>query len=358
MRLLDRYVVAQFLRIFTYCVVGVPFLFTVIDLTDRLDQFLAEGLGPSRIALHYLYQFPHQGLLAFPIAALLAAVFTVSSMTRHFETTAAKAGGVSFYRLAAPLLLTGLGLSLAALLLTEVVPATNRKAEEAIGRQETRSRTFRTAFVYRGREGRVYKARRLDAREGTLTDVLVEREGTGYDYPTYSAYASAARWDTAARTWVLEDGRIRFFPDPGRTLVFRFEELRQRGFRESPDDLLVDPKEPDEMGYAELGRYIESIERSGGSAKKLQVQRALKVSFPFACFIIVLFGIPLAHTTRRGGPTLSIGIALAVTILFLILVRIAEALGAGGIVPPGLAAWVPNLVFLGAGIVLMARVRT
>ncbi len=358
MRLLDRYVLGQFLRIFAFCVVGVPFLFMVIDLTESLDEFLAEGLGMGRIALHYLYQFPYQGLLAFPLASLLAAVFTVSRMTRHFEITAAKAGGVSFYRLTAPLLLGGVGLSLCALFLTEVVPATNRKAEEAIGQEEARSRTIRGPFVYRGGEGRVYKARRLDSRQGTLAEMHIEREGTGYGYPTYSAYARSARWDTSARAWVLEDGRLRFLPDPERTLSFKFDELWQRGFREAPEELLADPKEPEEMGYAELGRYIESIERSGGTAPKLEVARALKVSFPFACFIIVLFGTPLAHTTRRGGPTMSIGIALAITILFLIVVRISEGLAAGGLVEPTLAAWLPNLIFLVAGLALMVRVRS
>lgn len=358
MHTLDRYVLGQFLKIFVLCVLGVPFLFMVIDMTDRLDEFLAEGLRGGRIALHYLYQFPYQGLLAFPIASLLAAVFTVSGMTRHFETTAAKAGGVSFYRLTFPLLLGGLGLSGAALVLTEIVPVTNRKAEQAIRQDAPRSRTIRGPFVYRGEEGRVYKIRRLDTRDGSLTHVQIEREGTGYGYPTYSAHAPSARWDTAAGAWVLEGGRLRFFPDGERTLTFRYEELWQRGFREEPERLLADPKEPEEMGYAELGRYIEAIERSGGTARKLSVQRALKLSFPFACFIIVLFGAPLAHTTRRGGPTLSIGIALAVTILFLILVRISEALGAGGVVPAQLAAWIPNLVFLLAGGVLMARVRT
>nr|MDP2529206.1 LptF/LptG family permease [Candidatus Palauibacterales bacterium] len=125
-RVLDRYVLRQFVRIFALCVLGVPFILIVIDLTDHLSSFLNEGASRLDVLLHYLYQFPYQSLLAFPIAALLAAVFTISNMTRHFETTAAKAGGVSFYRLIAPLLLAGGVISVVALGLTEVVPAANR----------------------------------------------------------------------------------------------------------------------------------------------------------------------------------------------------------------------------------------
>ena len=93
MRTLDRYVARQFLRIFLVCVIGVPFIFIVINLTDSIDTFLRDGASPGAVLLHYLYQFPYNMLLAFPIASLLAAVFTVSSMSRHSELTAAKAGG-------------------------------------------------------------------------------------------------------------------------------------------------------------------------------------------------------------------------------------------------------------------------
>ncbi len=358
LRILDRYVLESFFRIFGICVLGVPFIFIVIDLADRADTYLAEGASGAQILLHYVYQFPYQSLLAFPIAALLAAVFSISTMTRHFETTAAKAGGVSFYRLTAPLLVAGLGISLVSLVLTEVVPTTNRMAEEALGNDPEPTETVRRDFVFRGGEGRVYRIAELDAERGAMTSVNIEREGTGFGYPTYSIDAQGAEWETPDGRWSIRLGRMRFLPDLSTTLTFRFDELWQRGFRETPEALLAEPKDPDEMGYFELGRFIDAIQRSGGTARELVVERALKLAFPFTCLIIVLFGVPLAHATRGGGAPLSIGIALATTILFLMLIRISQALGAGGVVPPRLAAWLPNLLFLAAGLLLMERVRT
>ena len=94
MKILDRYVLQQFFRILLVCVVGVPFIFIIINLTDQLDNFLADDLTSGSILAHYLFQIPYYMLLSFPIAALLAAVFTISNMTRHFEISAAKAGGL------------------------------------------------------------------------------------------------------------------------------------------------------------------------------------------------------------------------------------------------------------------------
>lgn len=357
MRLLDRYVVGQFLRIFAVCVLGVPFLFIVIDLTDNLHLFIDQGATRGQLILHYLYQFPYQSLLAFPIAALLASVFTISSMTRRFEIAAIKAGGVSFYRLSAPLLLCATVLSGVALALTEIVPVTNRRSVEALEREETRSRDIRMSFIFRG-ENLVYKVRRLDTHEGRMDDIEVEREGTGPEYPTMNASANTARWDSVANRWVLNFGWLRRFPTHDSERAYEFSELHFRDFDETPEELRAEPKEPDEMRYEELGRFIEANERSGGTPRQLQTARAQRIAFPFACLVIVLFGMPLAHSNKRGGAPQSIGMALATTIVFLIFVRISEALGAGGAMDPALAAWLPNLVFLAAGTIMFAKVRT
>lgn len=358
MRLLDRYVGGQFCRIFAVCVLGVPFLFIVIDLTDNLDRFIDEGVTRGQLILHYLYQFPYQSLLAFPIAALLASVFTISTMTRRFEVAAVKAGGISFYRLSAPLLLLATILSGVALALTEVVPVSNRRSEEALQREVTRSRTIRMSFVFRGDHGLVYKVRRLDTREGRMDDIQIEREGSGPENPTLNVTASTARWDSAGQRWVANFGWLRRFPTHDTERSYQFSELHMREFDETPAALRAEPKEPDEMRYAELGQFIEAIEASGGTPYRLHMSRAQRIAFPFACLVIVLFGLPLAHSNRRGGAPQSIGIALATTILFMIFTRIAEALGAGGALSPDLAAWLPNLIFLAPGLVLFARVRT
>ncbi len=358
MRILDRYVVRQFLKIFLICVLGVPFLFQVIDLTDRLDNFLADGVGQAQVAAFYFYQLPYQMILAFPIACLLAAVFTVSRMTRHFEVTAAKAGGVSFYRLVAPMLLVGMAISLVALSFSDIVPRANRRAAEAIDNDEERAFDIRLNFVFRGDGGRYYFVRRLDAAAGTMKYIKIDREGTGYDYPSYSITAPDARWDSTEARWVLENGHQRYTPERDRVIDVAFAELWQAPFRESPYDLLAKAKAPEEMDYAELGRFIEALERSGENPRKEMVQQALKIAFPFTCFIIVLFGAPLANSTRRGGAALSIGLALATTIIFLTLIRVGEALGAGGVLPPVAAAWFPNAIFFLAGLGLMARVKT
>lgn len=356
MRTLDRYVAGLYIKVWLVCVVGTPLLFVIIKLTDDLDKYLARGLPVRQVLLAHAYDFPYQMALSFPVASLFGAVFTVALMSRNFEVTATKASGVSFYRLIAPLVILGAIVSVVGLGLGELIPITNRLRSEALEERANRRRTIRNQFVYGADGGRAYKIRRLNTEAGEIRDILIEREGMGPEYPAYSVHAPTAEWQDGR--WILLDGYIHYYPSQGEVVTFAFDTLRQADFIETPQDLLAEPKDPEEMNYRELGRFIDSIERSGGDARKLVVERMLKIAFPMACLIVVLFGSALGMSTGQRGPAMGIGIALATVLIYLLSVRIAQGMGAGGVIPPMLAAWLPNLAFLLVGLILLARTRT
>ena len=356
-RILDRYVGGYFLRIFMLFVLAAPLLFVLFDLTDNLDRHLELGLSIRQIAVGYFYLFPTFVLWAFPVAALIATIFTVNNMTRHSEVAAAKAGGVSFWRLFAALPVLGVLLTGAALALAELVPVTTRLRAE-IMEEKSRVRGNRTNFVFQAEDGQVLVVTRLDANAGVIYTPRLEREGDGEDNPTRHAVAVTASYVPDQGGWVMEDGYLRMlYPQEGeRTL--RFERLLTRGLDQTPEELLAIPKDPEEMRYAELERFIDVIERAGADPRELRVDLAQKIAIPVATLIIILFAAPLATAAPRSGAAYGVGISLGITIVYLMLFRVAGALGVGGTLSPVMAAWLPNGVFLLAGVVLTARVRT
>jgi lipopolysaccharide export system permease protein len=356
MKWLDRYVASFYLKVWAVCVFGAPFLFIVFKLTDDLDKYLSRGLTVQQIMLAELFDFPYQMSLSLPVASLFGAVFAVALMSRHSEVTAAKASGISFYRLIAPLIVLGTLVSIGGLALGELVPVTNRLRAETLGERARSSRGIRNQFVYGADGGRAYTVRRLVAADGRIEDIVIDREGTGSNYPTYRLFAPTAEWD--GTHWILLDGYLNYYPDPGQMMTLAFDTLKQKDFTETPQQLLAEQKDPEEMNYAELGRFIESIRRSGGDARKLQVERMLKIAVPMACLVVVLFGSALGNSTGRAGPAMGIGIALGTVLVYLLVVRVGQGLGAGGVMPPALAAWLPNFLFLGIGLALLWRTRT
>jgi lipopolysaccharide export system permease protein len=356
MRILSRYVAREFIRLFVLFAIAAPTLFVIADLTDNIDRYMDRGLNPGRVALSYVYQFPLFVLYSFPIASLIATIFTVNGMTRHSELAAAKASGVSFWRLLTPLPVLGVILTICALGLSELVPITTREQQILLGRglQEQGSRTD---FVYRAGEGYVFAIRRLDVDYQRIYGLVMEREGAEPKVPSIHVKAEEAIYDSAAQRWTLNNGQMRLLLGEEERHV-EFVQLIPTGFRETPGQLMAQPKEPEEMRYAELGEFIEILQRSGGNPLELMVERAQKIALPVATLIIILFGAPLANTSHRGGAAYGIGISLGITITYLMLFRIFGAAGATGTIEPVLAAWLPNMIVFAAALILMTRVKT
>ena len=356
MRLLDRYIARQWIGTFLALVVGLPWLFVVADITDHLDNYLAKGLSRGAVAMSYVYYLPQFIFWSFPIAGLVATVFTIGNMTRHQEISAAKAGGVSFYRLIAPIVLLASLLSVAAVGLGELIPITTRKRLEVLGEKQLTSATFRTNFVFQAGDGNMLAIRRLDAERDEVQGVVIERDATP-GRPGMHLTAQYGRWEPR-EGWTMRHGYVRLLDGTRGEHAFQFDSVQIAGLRETPEELMAEPKEPEEMGYAEMSDFIDAIQRSGGDIRKMRVERAQKIALPLALFVIVLFGAPLSTSSRRGGAAFGVGVSLGVTLIYLLLFKVGTAIGSSGALHPLVAAWAPNALFFVAGLVLLVRVRT
>jgi lipopolysaccharide export system permease protein len=356
MRILDRLVTGTFLKLFVIFVVGAPLLFILVDATDNLDRYLDRGLALDRVALGYVYMFPRFFLWAFPVAALLAVVFTIYPMTVHREIMACKAGGISFYRLIMPLVLLGVVLTGIGVGLSQVVPRANQTAAEILGDRERRQQ-WRSNFVYITDAGESLSARRLTASDGRMVGVTLQNIPRNADEPTRHVLADMARWSDE-EGWTFYNGWIRELYADGREDASRFQEYTPEELKEGPLDLLDAVRDEDEMTYQELGTLADRILRSGGDPNRVLTKREQQFAIPVATLVIILFGAPLATSSRRGGTAYGIGVSLATTILYLMLFRVAGAMGYAGTLPAVAAAWLPNAVFLVGAIILLLRVRT
>jgi lipopolysaccharide export system permease protein len=355
-KILDRYLIRQFLSTFILLLLALPFLFLITDVTDQLDVYLGRGVRPSAVALSYVYYMPQLIFWGFPIAALVATVFTIGNMTRHQEISAAKAGGISFYRMSAPILILAAILSVMAVAVGELVPVTNLKKAEVLGERDRFASPYRMNLVFRTEDGQTLSASRLNAETNEMTNVVFEGRNAADSIWVHRA-ANSARWGPD-EGWTLIDGYVRWVEDEGDSNTMKFFSLQVPDLQEEPTELLATAKAAEEMRYAELQKFIGTVERSGGDPAEFEVNLAQRLSLPLALFVIVLFGAPLATSSQRGGTAFGVGISLAVTMIYLMMFKVGQAVGESGAIDPLVAAWTPNVLFLAAGIFLLWRVRT
>jgi lipopolysaccharide export system permease protein len=356
-RALDRYVFTEFWKIFVTTALGFPILVNIIDLTDNLDKYLGQNLSAGRIALSYLYWLPDSMFMVLPAAVLFATVFAIGALTRHSEITAAKASGISFYRFIAPIFVGAVFATIMGLGLGELAPLTNKKRLDILQASKVNLTSDRYNFAYAADHGRVYKIGALHLSASSIESMVIERKGNGPDYPSYVVSANGGQY-RPGKGWLLKKGAMHLLTDSTQNITFSFDSLVDRQFTEAPKQLTLTQKAPTDMGFRELGRFITSMERSGAEVNELRVERMLKLAIPVTCIVILLFGAPLATSNQRGGAAYGIGLSLATTIIFLMLIQLTKGIGGKGMIPADLAAWLPSIIFGVVGVILFARVKT
>ena len=272
-RPLDRYVFSEFWKIFTMTALGFPVLIVIIDLTDNLDKYLNRQLPRSQIALSYLYFIPDSMFLVMPAAVLFATVFSIGALTRHSEITAAKASGISFYRLTLPIFLGAIFAAGLALALGELVPITNARRAELLEEKKFQPGQRPLQLRVRGRARARVQDQLPERREGEARRASrSSAKARALDYPTYVLTADQGDWTARAAGGRLAKGAIHVIPsDTLADITFAFDSLHDRGMREAPTELMATPKAPQEMGY----RDAESLHR-GARAVGRRRERAAR----------------------------------------------------------------------------------
>jgi len=353
---LDRYIAAEFTRIFGVTLLGFPVLVFVIDLVDNLRKYTERKLPVRDVAMSYLYWIPDTLFMVLPAAVLFATVFSIGTFTRYSEITAAKASGISFYRFIAPIVVMAtlaMGLDL---VFAEVAPPANAERLKLLAGQTDTRMQERYNFAFASEAGRVYRIYTLNVKGRAIDNIEIEERGSDKK-PAIVVAAKQAAWRPTVG-WTLGSGVMHVIPSRTADLAFAFDSLRDRRFTETPQELRSSEREPSEMRFAELTRFIRVLERSGAEVNTLKVERMLKLAIPVTCLIIALFGAPLATSSQRGGAAYGIAVSLATTVFFLVMIQLTKAIGGKGIMPPDIAAWVPNMLVGGFALILLARVRT
>lgn len=358
MKILDRYLVRSFavptiLSTGAFLVVAV-----VVDLFERLDTFLDNHVAAATIAKYYLAKLQFLFVLMLPVATLIGVLFSLGGMARRNELIAMTSAGVGLTRILRPILVAGLVLSLIAAAFTlEAVPRGNEVAADILdhdikGRPRPRG-DQRHDLNYLGTGGRFFLIRSFDGTRSEMKDVVVQQFAGG----TLSERLDAKRATWKDGAWTFHDGYRRRFLENGRVDAEAFEEKVFPEINEEPRDFLRAIKEPNEMPLGELLEYEKRAGASGGDVTKLLVEKHRRFSFPFANFLVILLGAPLTGAIRRGGHAVGFALALLVGFLYYVLLEIGGTFGMSGRLPPVIAAWLPNLVFLAVGIFALGRTR-
>lgn len=360
--LVDAYVLNGFLFYFLVIIAALVLLTEVFTFFELVSDMVKNQI-PMSTMLNYLYYLAPQLIYdETPISVVVASLICFGVMTKNNEVTAFKAAGVSVHRLAVPVLFAAAGIS--ALLFAfdhYYIPDANRR-QEAL-RSEIKKKPVQTylrpdrQWVY-GMGRRIYNYRYLDPRDAIMSKVNIYEFGPRDFRVIHQISADRAQWQPNQKTWEFQNGLSDEWDGADNDRPAFFEKSSFGELVEPPSWFVKEEKQYKEMNFQELGRYIRELRASGLDTIRLQVQYHKKFAVPLFALIMALLSVPFAFIAGSRGAMTGVGISFGITIAYFTVGTLFEQVGNLNELPPAMAAWSPDVLFVLFGLYFMTRMRT
>jgi len=358
--IIDRYILREFLKVLALVLISVIALFIIVDYNEIASDVRKNAIGIETLLSYYRFQIFYVLNWTLPISVLVSTLVTFGILSKNNEVTAIKSGGVSLYRIAVPILAVAAVISIFAYFVLDfVLPYANERAAEIKNKIEGKPAVTKASeqkLWYLGKGRYIINFLSYDRNKRELSQVQVFEFHPTEFRMTRRVYARLARWNGSA--WAFEDGWMRSFTDEGKSTFTPITTPLPLFYPETPEDFASDVKPPDQMTYAQLRRYIQTIRNSGYAAEELTVKLYAKTSWPVISIVMSLIAMPFAFRMGKRGALYGIGIALILGIFYWMIFAIFTKFGEVGNLPPLLSAWSANILFALAAVYMFLHVET
>jgi len=355
-RLLDRYILRNFLQAYLYCIAGFISIWLIFDVSDNISTFLDQHLPLSRVLHYYLTQIPELLVILLPVSLLLALLFCLGRMSRANEIVSMLTAGVSVPRVLLPLIAIGVLTSVASAVLNySLAPHADqarrtflegvhsrRQEKEVIGQIFRNRSDNRTWFIQHFRPG----------ENEFYTVQILQQDGQGNITRDY--LATRVFYRPESKVWDLQLVKVVDYDPAGN-----IKQAQMRGsllitnWSETPFRLASANYRAESLGVAELRDYLNfNADFPATLLAPFATHLQYRLALPWACLVVVFIAAPLGIGFSRRGILASVASAILLIFAMNFLTHLFLALGEGYRIPPWVGGWAPNIIFGAIGLCL------
>lgn len=408
---LDGYILREFLLKYSVLLLVFVILFILSDVYRDISDFLEVNAPYKSVLMYYGYKLPGNIRFILPISMLLGCMWTMATFGKNMEITAMRASGVSLFRCGGSIFVVGLIVTAINIYFNEaLVPYTERRAEEIHSEVADQRKYVQNLLTYRSADqqrqwlfktfaageaqqnvtiktfwtdsmvnnivlsadsadfdallSRIFrhKVDRILAmpREKIVQEIRKELIGRKIDF-----FANRVLYDDEKKVWTFYDGN---FVSYDRNDETKFEASRgistlhepqsydrivftEKEIPESPNDILNSIKEKDDLPTLVIWDLVHRFDNMPDRVYSIYMTVFYyRLAFPWACFLAVFLGIPLATKNERTGSLMAVITAVGIIIVYIVVAQVFMVLGKGGILNPIIAGLTPTLAFIACGV--------
>jgi len=361
MKILRNYFLKEFIGPLFLALGVLTFVMILGNLVKIADLVINKGVDIFNVSKLLLLMIPYLLTYTLPIAALTAVLLSLGRLSSDNEIVTIRASGINMFSLILPLLLVGLILSLVLVVFNDrVIPYAHfatRKTIMDIGVKNPTAALEPGIFI-NSFEKYILFIYRIDKNK--LTNVRIY-EPQGEDKPARTIVAKKGEFISVPEKNIIKLKLMNGTSDesdpenPSNFYKLNFKTYFMTLNLSQAQDKDKIGKKPKDMTIQELKNEIKKIEKEGIDPAPLITEINEKISLAFSCFVLMLFGIPLAIITRRREKSINFGMAFLIVGVYYLMLLGSEALSIQGNLNPRIAMWIPNIILGAIGAILTFR---
>jgi len=366
-RILDEYVIRQFLGMFFMVLCGFVLLMLVFTFFELVGDIIRNHIPLTTVGLYLMNLTPSMLYTIAPLAVLIAVLVTFGVLNRNSEIIAMKATGISLYRLVVPIVSIAAILAVSLFLFDEFyLPQANRRQEALRNYIKGRppqtvlhpEQTWIFGHPRMGEPARIFYYKFFDHNQNAFANLSVFE----FDPSTFALsrriFAAQVFWDEDAEAWRFQNGWVRDFQGANQKSFREFINTNFSEIHEDPGYFKKESVQSQEMNFGQLDRYIRDLRQSGFDTMRLRVALWHKLAYPLIAVVMAMLAIPFALSMGRRGSLTGISVAIGVALAYWVVDGLFAAMGNVNYLPAPLAAWSSDILFGLTGGYLLLRTPT
>jgi lipopolysaccharide export system permease protein len=352
---LDWYIIKKFLGTYLFMIVLIISIAVVFDINEKIDKFMTNNASLQGIIFDYYLNFiPYYTNLFSPLFVFLAVIFFTSKMANNSEIIAILSNGIGFKRLMKPYMASALVIAIFTFVFgSYLIPPANATRIE-----------FEQNYVDQRKKKTGDRDIQFKVGPGTIVYFgnFDMPSNTGYNFSidhfdslqlVSRLTAQSVKYDSAYQ-WTIRNYQIRDFD--GLTETITHGTSIDTTLHIVPNDFIIAATDQQMMTSPQLRQYVRSQKERGlGNIQAFQIEYHNRIASVFSAFILTIIGAAISARKVKGGMGLNIGIGLALSMAYILFMTISSTFAVKGGMSPFIAAWVPNIIFIGIAAYLYKR---